>query len=204
MIKKHQKSKLIIRYTKPKDGLALSRWFLDDEALQWFAINKTQTNIKAAVKYWMSHNLLNSSLTAELDGQTCGIATLFLLPYAKVAHQSEIGIIINKQQRGLGIGTILLYNLEKLAKTRFGLEFLHLQVFNENPAISLYKRLGFTIFGKHSHWIKEKENKYRSCFFMTTELPFRKNICKKNLDNYIIKETWKKIKSTSQKSEDGL
>ena len=168
-----KKTKLTTRYTTLEDANALTQWFQDGAVLEWFPIIKTQHNISAAVNFWISHSKLNSSLTAEIDGRPCGLATLFLQPYAKVAHQSELGIVVNKKWRNHGVGTILLNNLELLAKNKFNLEFLHLQVYAENPAISLYERLGFAEFGRHEHWIKEENGQYRTYLFMSCKLPFK-------------------------------
>lgn len=187
-----RKINLSMRYTIVKDGNALTEWFHEDEILDWFPIAKTQHDIDAAVKFWIDYSKLNSSLTAEIDGCPCGLATLFLQPYAKVAHQSEIGIIVNKEWRGKGVGTILLGNLEQLAKDNFNLEFLHLQVYEKNPAISLYKRLGFIEFGRHETWIKEKNGKYRECLFMSCKIPFKLGLGE-SLGNFTVEKEWQSL-----------
>lgn len=184
-----EKTRLNIRYTRLEDASALTEWFQEDEILNWFPIVKVQLDIDSAVNFWLGHSKLNSSLTAEIDGHPCGLATLFLQPYTKVSHQSEIGIIVNKGWRGKGVGSILLNNLELLAKNRFNLEFLHLQVYAENPAISLYKRLGFIEFGRHEYWIKEKNGQYRACLFMSCKIPF-KIIPSRFFDNFAVEKEW--------------
>ena len=52
-----------------------------------------------------------------------------------------------------------------LAKEKFKIELLHLQVYAENPAMNLYKRFGFKEFGRQESWIKE-ENRYVGRVFM--------------------------------------
>jgi len=53
-----------------------------------------------------------------------------------------------------------------LAKDKFRIELLHLQVYAENPAVRLYQRLGFTEFGRQNQWIKEIDGTYTGRVFM--------------------------------------
>lgn len=164
-----EQSHVQIRYTQDEDSDHLRQWFDDDNTIRWFHTAKTKKDIEYAVSYWIAFAKQKCSLTATIDGEVCGIATLFMEPYAKVAHRSEIGIIVAEKWRNKGIGTKLLNNLFFLAKNRFDLEFLHLQVFEGSPAISLYKRFGFQEFGRAANWIKEEDGNYLSGIFMSSE-----------------------------------
>jgi putative acetyltransferase len=124
-----------------------------------------EPEIVDAVHRWISFSRIRSSLTAELNGVPCGIATLYLQAYKKLAHQAEFGIIVGPGHRNQGIGAYLIKSLMRLAKEQFRLELMHLQVYAENPAIRLYKRMGFREFGRQSHWIKEKD-RYVGRIFM--------------------------------------
>jgi putative acetyltransferase len=64
---------------------------------------------------------------------------------------------------------MLLNNAINLAKTRFNIELLSLQVYEDNPAIRLYSRFGFKEYGRQTHWIKEDEG-YRARIFMERHL----------------------------------
>lgn len=107
-----------------------------------------------------------SSLTAVLDGEVVGIAYLNLHPYRKIAHQALFTIIVDEKVRGKGIGRALLEGLEKLARDGFSLESLHLEVYEGNPAIRLYRRMGYHEFGFQGHWIKEGPGDYRGKIYM--------------------------------------
>ena len=95
-------------------------------------------------------------LTALWDGVPCGIANLYLQPYKKLAHQCLFAIIVDENYRNKKVGTQLMEELMVLAKERFRFEMLHLEVYEGNPAINLYRRLGFTEYGRQRHFIKDE------------------------------------------------
>ena len=143
-----------IRYTEEGDGKYLREWLLDPEVGRWFPMSEV-SEVDDAVGRWIAFHRYSCSVTATVDGIPCGISTLYLQPYRKLAHQCEFGIICSPDFRGLGVGSQLLSNLMRLAKEEFGIQLLHLQVYAENPALRLYKRFGFREFGRQTCWIKE-------------------------------------------------
>lgn len=155
---------LEIRYTEESDGKYMREWLLDPEISRWFPMANA-LEVDDAVARWISFYKYKCSLTAVFHGVPCGIATLYLQPYRKLAHQSEFGIIVGKGFRNIGVGGHLLRMLMRLAKEQFHVELLHLQVYAENPAMRLYKRLGFREFGRQNCWIKE-EDAYVGRIFM--------------------------------------
>ena len=82
-----------------------------------------------------------------VDDGPCGLSTLYLQPYRKLAHQCEFGIIVGAGHRNMGVGGDLIKNIMHLGKTHFHIELLHLQVYAENPVIRLYRRCGFREYG---------------------------------------------------------
>jgi RimJ/RimL family protein N-acetyltransferase len=145
-----------IRYTQPEDAKYLKAWLSDPEAMCWFPM-ADEVEIDDAVMRWIAFYRYKCSLTISKDGIPCGIATLYLQPYRKLAHQCEFGIIVGKGYRNLGIGSYLMSSIMHLAKEKFKIELLHLQVYAENPAIQFYHRFGFKEFGRQNSWIKEKD-----------------------------------------------
>jgi RimJ/RimL family protein N-acetyltransferase len=156
---------LSIRYTTAEDASYLKQWLCDSEISSWFPM-ADETEIQDAVMRWVSFHRIHSSITVEVNGVPAGIATLYLQAYRKLIHQTEFGIIVGPEFRNKGVGTFLLKSLMRLAKERFKIELLHLQVYAENPAIRLYKRMGFREFGRQSHWIKELDGRYVGRIFM--------------------------------------
>jgi hypothetical protein len=84
---------------------------------------------------------------SECDGQPRGIAGLVLPEYRKTMHQATFSIIVAESHRNLGVGSLLLEALLARAKTWHGLCLILLDVFQGNPARSLYLRMGFIDFG---------------------------------------------------------
>ena len=162
-------SGLDIRYTELTDAPYLLKWLSDSEVASWFPMADS-LEIEDAVNRWIGFARYRCSLTATLNQEPCGLATLYLQPYRKLAHQSEFGIIVNPQFRNQGVGSDLIKNLTHLAKMQFHLELLHLQVYAKNPAIRLYQRFGFKEFGRQEKWIKELNGEYVGRIFMEKEI----------------------------------
>jgi putative acetyltransferase len=146
---------LKIRYTELSDGKYLREWLQNPAVRRWFPMHD-ESEIEDAVQRWVGFARYKCSLTAEINGVPCGLVTLYLQPYRKLAHQCEFGIIVGEGFRNLGVGGHLLVSAMKLAKENFNIEVLHLQVYAENPAIKLYRRYGFREFGRQNCWIKDE------------------------------------------------
>lgn len=161
---KDKQTGLQIRYTEPEDAKFLKEWLMEPGTMQCFPM-MDEVEINDAVMRWIAFYRYKCSITVLKEGIPCGIATLYLQPYRKLAHQCEFGIVVGKDYRNQGVGSYLLSSLMHLAKEKFKIELLHLQVCSENPAIHLYKRFGFTEFGAQNNWIKE-ETRYVGRLFM--------------------------------------
>ncbi len=164
-IEKKEIEGLEFRYTQNSDSKHLKRWLMDPTVARWFPM-ADEVEIDDAVNRWVGFSRYHCSITALMDSEPCGLSTLYLQPYKKLAHQCEFGIIMAPELRGQGIGTQLLLTLIDLAKKQFKIELLHLQVYAENPAIRLYERFGFREFGRQNEWIKELDGSYRGRIFM--------------------------------------
>lgn len=156
---------LDMRYTELSDAKYLRDWLKEPGVLRWFPMYD-DVEIEDAVGRWIGFARYRCSLTALMNGEPCGITTLYLQPYRKLAHQCEFGIIVGEGYRNQGVGGELIKNLINLAKNYFHIELLHLQVYAENPAMHLYDRWGFKEFGRQTHWIKEAPGDYRARVFM--------------------------------------
>jgi RimJ/RimL family protein N-acetyltransferase len=149
------KDHLTIRFAEESDQQYLIDWLSQPGVLEGFPLNDIR-EIEDAARIWISYAKHHAVLTALWDGVPCGIANLYLQPYQKMSHQCLFAIIVDEKYRGKGVGAKLMRELMTLAKERFKLEFLHLEVYQGNPAINLYKRLGFKEYGVHRRFMKDK------------------------------------------------
>ncbi len=159
-----EKEQLKIRFAVEEDKKYLVEWMADPEILRWFPMSDAR-EIEDAATICMGYAKFQAVLTAVYEDVPCGLANLYLQPFRKLGHQALFAIIVSRELRGKGVGTELLTELMKLAKERFFLEMLCLEVYEGNPAISLYKRLGFVTCGFQKHFTKDG-GMYRGKYFM--------------------------------------
>jgi putative acetyltransferase len=159
---------LTIRLAVDSDQKYLVDWLLQPGVLEWFPLADLR-EVEDAARIWVGYNKYGAVLTALWDSVPCGIANLYLQPYKKLAHQCLFAVIVDEKFRGKGIGTKLLRELMALAKERFHIELLHLEVYAGNPAIRLYERFGFEVYGKQRHFVKEN-GKYLDKILMQKNL----------------------------------
>lgn len=144
-----------VRYTIPEDVYYVREW-LSEEGMRGSFPMIGDMEIEDAALRWVSFCRFKCSLTLVHDGKPCGIATLYLQPYKRIARQCEFGIIIGGGYREKGLGSYLLSCLIHLAKEKFKIEVLHLQVCAYNPAIKLYEKFGFKEFGRQEKWMNDQ------------------------------------------------
>ena len=89
-------------------------------------------------------------LAAFIDGElvgNCGVNEI--ADRLKMRHRASLGISIKKKAWGLGLGTVLISRALEQAKEN-GFTQVELGVFADNErAIYLYRKLGFTKMGLH-------------------------------------------------------
>ena len=164
MTEKH----LTFRFTQPEDGPYLAKWLEEPAILRWFPMCDLR-EIDDAVRVWMSYAKIQAGLTALWDGQVCGLANLYIQPFKKLAHTCLFAILVQKEYRSKGVGKWLMEELIQLARSKFHIEVLHLEVYESNPAKRLYERLGFQEYGRQERFIKEDKG-YLAKIFMQKEL----------------------------------
>jgi ribosomal protein S18 acetylase RimI-like enzyme len=144
---------ITVRPTVDSDKEHLLQWFQEDDILKWYPMSN-QKEIDDAVRLIWANLSFGVVLTAELDGVPCGIINLYLQAFEKIKHQALFAIIVKSESRGKGVGTALISRMIEIAREK-NIELLHLEVYENNPAINLYKRMGFTIYGRQEKFINE-------------------------------------------------
>ena len=153
-----------IRVTIKEDGEFLKKWLSDKDILRWFPMCN-EMEIDDAIRIWLAFSKVNASLTALINDKPVGSALLYVQSMEKIKHHSLFAIIVDPKFRNKGIGTKLINELIKIAKNDFKLEFLNLEVYENNPAKRLYDRFGFKVFGIQKKCLKE-DGKYLNKIMM--------------------------------------
>ena len=110
-------------------------------------------------------------LLAEVDGIIAGLAGIEAVGSKyKVRHRAELGISIDQAFWGLGIGSALMDACIECAGLA-GYEQLEVNVAAENDrAMSLYRKKGFTEFGRNPRGFKSRISGYQELVYMRLEL----------------------------------
>jgi ribosomal protein S18 acetylase RimI-like enzyme len=100
--------------------------------------------------------------------QLVGTVTLVREKYVKCRHRANIvGMYVAPENRGSGIGRLLLIEAITQAKTIEEIEQLNLSVVTTNkPAKKLYTSLGFEVFGTEKRALKLDEQTYLDEYHM--------------------------------------
>ncbi len=131
-----------IRYSEISDGELIKRWLKDPSVGIWYPPS-SEADQDIFVKNWIGFSKFNASLTATYAGEPVGVATIYLMPYIKVAHVCMVYFIVSPQYQGQGVEESLLKNIKHLAKVRFRLESMHCEVFEGCRLIKDLNSTGF-------------------------------------------------------------
>lgn len=141
-----------IRFSELDDLTFLQSWFSDPIECENYPFGPEEK--EEALKNWIGFAKYKASLTGLLDGAPCAIGTLFLMPYRKVAHHCSFYLIVDPAHRRNGIGLSMVRNLLNLAKTRFRLESVHVEIFGQSPLLPLVQKLGFEQYAFQENYVK--------------------------------------------------
>lgn len=112
----------------------------------------------------------NLMLLGFLDGEYVGNCSFMGNMLNRYRHRANMGIALYQKYTGLGIGTAMIENLCEIAKAH-GMEQMELEVVADNEgAISLYKRMGFEIFGRLPENMKYNDGTYADAYWMMKRL----------------------------------
>lgn len=153
------------RYTDASDEPYLANWLRDPSVFPWFPMGNEAELVEDA-RIWIQNTQGKRGITALIEGVPVGIISLNSLIYQRCAHHTLVSIIVDPSVRGKGIGTALLQLGIRLAKEEHGMQMLYLEVYEGNPAIRLYERMGFKEFGRQPYFLKDADGKYSTKIFM--------------------------------------
>ena len=164
-----KKPLVTFRPTVKEDLECYKEWLMQPGVLEGFPMSDKR-EIDDAVRLWHQYLAKGASITALYKKKPVGAANLYVQDVEKLKHQSLFVILVDENYRGKGVGTLLLKELQRLAKTKFGISLLHLEVYEKNPAIRLYERVGFRRYGIHPNYLKDIRGNYYGKVLMQMEL----------------------------------
>jgi len=112
---------LTFRLARLEDAPLLTQWLMDPQVLRWFPMTDLR-EVEDAVRIWVGYARIEAGLTAEWNGEPCGMANLYIQPYQKLKHTCLFSIIVNESMRGKGVGGALIKRLMQHAKEKFQIE----------------------------------------------------------------------------------
>lgn len=138
-------SSAFIREFQPSDIPALNAMHNDPEVAASLLQVPFTTDAERAD--WVRQSPTQRTLVAELDGEPVGLLGLTLYTRRR-AHVGSLGMAVQRDLQGQGIGRLLLAAAVDLADNWYNLRRLELEVYTDNaPAIRLYESFGFEIEG---------------------------------------------------------
>ncbi len=140
-----------IRYSEMEDLQYLKEWFSEPRASEAFPFGFEER--EDALNNWIGFSKYKASLTATMGERPVAIGTLFLMPYRKVAHQASFYLMVAPADRKQGIGTSVIRNLMHLAKSRFSLEALYVELFEPSLLPTILERLSFELFARQENYV---------------------------------------------------
>lgn len=110
-------------------------------------------------------------IIAEVDGYVAGTAGIEAIGIKdKVKHRAELGISVDKEYWGLGIGRALMEACIECAKAA-GYAQVELEAVAENEsALGLYKSVGFVEFGRNPRGFRSRYTGWQPLVLMRLEL----------------------------------
>jgi len=109
-------------------------------------------------------------LVAEVGGNIVGDATLHRRTFGWTSHVGKVRLVIDKDYRGKGLGTVLIEELIDIAK-KAGLEQLVAELMsNQTGALSAFKRLGFDKEAVFFNYVKDQVGEERNLVVMIKNL----------------------------------
>ncbi len=115
-----------------------------------------------------------AELLAEIDGKVTGLAGIRSVgTREKVRHRAELGISIDRDYWGLGIGRALTEACIECAR-KAGYTQVELDVVAENKrAIALYQSVGFTEYGRNPKGFRSRLTGWQELVLMRLDLEGR-------------------------------
>ncbi len=139
---------IVIRRAEPADYEAVQRIFSDPRVI-WGTLQLPYPSVEVWRKRLAEPPEGLYNLVACVEDEVIGQLGLHTFPNSpRRRHVGQIGMAVRDDWQGKGVGTALMQAAVDLADKWLNLRRLELEVYIDNePAIRLYRKFGFTIEG---------------------------------------------------------
>lgn len=167
---------LILRHAEAADAAAYLQYFLtahkETDFLTTYPEEATADEDTVAVRIAETAKAPDAiELCALIDGRLIGSAGIACVRRReKTAHRASFGISILREYWGIGIGSALTEACISLAQEAGYLQ-IELEVVSENErAVHLYRRFGFTEYGRNPKAFRTRDGRWQELIYMRKEL----------------------------------
>lgn len=138
---------LTIRAFEPNDAEALARMMQQASIIAGTCRTPHESVAMNATRF-LAADPQRRTLVATMDGRTIGSLSLYFEPTGRRRHSASIGMMVDENFQGRGVGSALLDAAITLAERWMHVQRLELEVHVDNTrALGLYGSRGFTIEG---------------------------------------------------------
>jgi len=149
---KHKANDISVRFSTKEDIISLKKMF--NKVVREKRFLPTIEEIEEVGNEWIDLRNHDLTIVAEIQDELIGQIQLERLEDDATHHVCEIGIIVDPDYRGKGVGSRLLEKAIQTAK-HIGFEKICLSTFHTNRnAISLYTKFGFQEVGRRKKQFK--------------------------------------------------
>ena len=106
---------------------------------------RKEDGLRVLARILMNRRLI--TLVARDNDEMIGYVSVVFAKFKKLKGNSYLTISVRASHRGQGVGSLLMQAAEELAKEK-GARRMELEVFSQNPAVNLYRRLGYEEEGR--------------------------------------------------------
>ena len=105
--------------------------------------------------------------TDYLALRVAGNCQLIFMSSEKTRHRAAVMIGLLREFWGLGIGSAMFAEMERVARERGGIRQLELEVIEGNErAMGLYRKMGFTVMAEHPDAFRLSDGSSHAAIFM--------------------------------------
>lgn len=117
------------------------------ENMKWFRQDHRISFLEQL--WWFFTNTMDSSVI--WDGEE-RVGVVALSHIDRIAKKCEFSIMISDKHKKMGHGKKAMKELLDYAFNGLGMNQVYSDVFEGNPAIKMYKKMGFKVYGIFPHW----------------------------------------------------